>query len=109
MASIRVRPSFRLEFHRVLDYGLEEFGLITVKRFYDEYERIKERLSKHPLSSRREPLLKKFLRPYRSANIRKNWKIIYRYDEQDDRVIFIDLWDTRRHPRTLLQQFKRKL
>ncbi len=98
-----------MELDAVLDYGIKEFGSITVKRFYKEYNDVKERLSKHPLSSRREPVLKHFVRPYRSTIIRKNWKIIYRYDEQNDRVVFIDLWDMRRSTRTLLRQFKRKL
>lgn len=109
MASIKVLNLFQEELNAVLDYGLTEFGFISVKRFYAEYNDIKKRLAQHPLSSPKEPALKMFLRPYRSVIIRENWKIIYRYDEQNDRVIFIDLWDMRRHPRTLLQQFKRKL
>ena len=34
--------------------------------------------------SPREPLLKRFHRPYHSAIIKENWKIIYRYDEAND-------------------------
>lgn len=30
-------------------------------------------------------------RPYHSAIIKENWKIIYRYDEANDLVIFVDL------------------
>lgn len=109
MASIKVLHLFQKELDAVLDYGLQEFGMVAVKRFFKEYNDTRKRLAKHPLSSSREPALKNFLRPYRSTIIRNNWKIIYRYDEQNDRVIFIDLWDMRRHPRTLLRQFKRKL
>lgn len=109
MASIKVLKLFQKELDAVLDYGLQEFGLVSVKRFYQEYNDVRRRLAKYPLSSSKEPALKNFLRPYRSAIIRKNWKIIYRYDEQNDQVIFIDLWDMRKHPRTLVRQFKRKL
>ena len=41
--------------------------------------------------------------------IKENWKIIYRYDEANDLVIFVDLWDMRRSLRYLIRQFKRKI
>ena len=53
--------------------------------------------------------IKAILRPYRSAIIMKNWKIIYRYDAEYDRIILVDLWDMRRNPRYLIRQFRRKL
>lgn len=109
MAHIKPSKPFIEEFANVLAYALEEFGTTTVKHFETEYKKVRKRLIMFPLSSPREPILKKFLRPYRSAHIMKNWKIIYRYDEENDRVIFVDLWDMRRHPRTLIRQFKRKL
>ena len=82
MASIRLTLYFKKELKTVIDYGLIEFGKTTVKRFH---------------------------RPYHSAIIKENWKIIYRYDETNDLVIFVDLWDMRRSPRYLIRQFKRKL
>ncbi len=107
--SIRLTLYFKKELKTVIDYGLVEFGKTTVKRFHNEYKDIKHRLMLHPLSSPREPLLKRFHRPYHSAIIKENWKIIYRYDEANDLVIFVDLWDMRRSPRYLIRQFKRKL
>lgn len=109
MANIKLLDPFKDELRAMLRYSLVEFGATTVMRFNKELDRIQKRLMSHPLSSPKEPFLKSFLRPYRSAIIRENWKIIYRYDEQNDQVIFIDLWDMRKHPRTLLRQFKRKL
>ena len=82
MASIRLTLYFKNELKTVIDYGLVEFGKTTVKRFH---------------------------RPYHSAIIKENWKIIYRYDEANDLVIFVDLWDMRRSPRYMIRQFKRKL
>ena len=109
MAVIKLLDPFKDELRATLRYSLDEFGAISVLRFNKELDNIQKRLMNHPLSSPKEPLLKRFLRPYRSAIIRKNWKIIYRYDEEIDKVIFVDLWDMRKHPRTLLRQFKRIL
>ncbi|EKC64138.1 toxin-antitoxin system, toxin component, RelE family, partial [human gut metagenome] len=39
----------------------------------------------------------------------KNWKIIYRYDAEYDRIILVDLWNMRRNPKYLIRQFRRKL
>ena len=92
MAIIRLTLYFKKELKTVIDYGLVEFGKTTVKRFHKEYKDIKHRLMLHPLSSPREPMLKRFHRPYHSAIIKENWKIIYRYDEANDLVIFVDLY-----------------
>ena len=59
MASIKVQNLFQKELNAVLDYGLQEFGIISVKRFFKEYNEVRERLAKHPFSSSREPALKK--------------------------------------------------
>ena len=100
---------FKKELRDMVVYTLAEFGATSVKRFNKELDDIKHRLMLHPLSSPREPMLKRFHRPYHSAIIKENWKIIYRYDEANDLVIFVDLWDMRRSPRYLIRQFKRKL
>ena len=109
MAHIKLLDPFKKELRDMVVYTLAEFGATSVKRFNKELDDIKHRLMLHPLSSLREPLLKRFHRPYHSAIIKENWKIIYRYDETNDLVIFVDLWDMRRKPRYLIRQFKRKL
>lgn len=109
MASIKTSDKFETILKDTLEYGFLEFGATASIRFYKKYQVIQKRLSVHPLSSPKEPLLKKFQRSYRSAIIRKNWKIIYRYDKDYDRIVFIDLWDMRKNPKTLIRQFKRKL
>ena len=109
MAHIKLLDPFKKELRDMVVYTLAEFGATSVKRFNKELDDIKHRLILHPLSSPREPLLKRFHRPYHSAIIKENWKIIYRYDEANDLVIFVDLWDMRRSPRYLIRQFKRKL
>ncbi len=109
MAYIKPSKPFNQELEKVLAYAMFEFGVTTVKRFNQAYQRIRNRLAIHPCSSPKEPLLKSFLRPYRSAIIMKNWKIIYRYDAEYDRIILVDLWDMRRNPKYLIRQFRRKL
>lgn len=109
MAHIKLLDPFKKELRDMVVYTLAEFGATSVKRFNKELDDNKHRLMLHPLSSPREPMLKRFHRPYHSAIIKENWKIIYRYDEANDLVIFVDLWDMRRSPRYLIRQFKRKL
>ena len=81
MAHIKLLDPFKKELRDMVVYTLAEFGATSVKRFNKELDDIKHRLMLHPLSSPREPLLKRFHRPYHSAIIKENWKIIYRYDE----------------------------
>lgn len=108
MASIKVSKLFQATFEDVLNYGKIEFGTIAVKRFYQEYKDIRKRLEVHPLSSPREPLLQNYIRSYRSVILRNNWKIIYRYDKTYDRIFFVDLWDMRMNPKTLVKNFHRR-
>lgn len=108
MACIKTSEHFEIYLQDTLAYSHEEFGEVAAKRFYEEYQKIRKRLEKHPLSSPKEPLLKSFYQQYRSAIIRKNWKIIYRYDDERDRVTLLDLWDMRRNPRTLVREFRRR-
>lgn len=109
MAKIILRDSFLQIYKATTEYSYQNYGQLCAERFDDSLKRIIKRLSNHPLSSPREPLLKKFLRPYRSTIIMQNWKIIYRYNETYDTVIFVDLWDMRMHPKSIVRQFKRKL
>lgn len=74
MAYIKPSKPFNQELEKVLAYALFEFGVTTVKRFNQAYQSIRNRLAIHPYSSPKEPLLKSFLRSYRSAIIMKNWK-----------------------------------
>ncbi len=108
MAVIILRKNFSYKYQITTENSYEEFGKLCAKRFDDNLRRIADRLSRHPLSSPQEPLLKDVTPySYRSANIMKNWKIIYRYDEKNNKVFFVDLWDMRRNPKTLVRIFKR--
>lgn len=107
MAVIILRKNFSQKYKSTTENSYIEFGKLCAERFDDSLRRIIERLSKHPLSSPKEPWLKDIVHySYRSANIMKNWKIIYRYEEKTDTVYFVDLWDMRRNPKTLVRIFK---
>ena len=71
MAHIKLLDPFKKELRDMVVYTLAEFGATSVKRFNKELDDIKHRLMLHPLSSPREPLLKRFHRPYHSAIIRR--------------------------------------
>lgn len=108
MAVIILRKTFLYKYKITTEDSYNEFGKLCAERFDNNLRRIFDRLSKHPLSSPKEPWLKDVVpHSYRSANIMKNWKIIYRYDEATDKVFFVDLWDMRRNPKTLVRIFKR--
>ena len=70
MAHIKLLDPFKKELRDMVVYTLAEFGATSVKRFNKELDDIKHRLMLHPLSSPREPLLKRFHRPYHSASRR---------------------------------------
>lgn len=60
-------------------------------------------LSAHPLLGHREPLLTHIAGiTYRSILVHRNYKLIYRVEPEDseeaDRVLIIDVWDTRMNP-----------
>ena len=108
MAVIIFRKNFMYKYQVTTEYSYMEFGKLCAERFDSNLRRIVDRLSKHPLSSPKEPWLMDVApHTYRSANIMKNWKIIYRYDETTDKVFLIDLWDMRRNTKTLVRIFKR--
>lgn len=108
MAVIILRKNFMYKYQTITENSYQEFGKLCAERFDTNLRKIIDRLSKHPLSSPKEPWLKNVTPySYRSANIMKNWKIIYRYNEATDKVFFVDLWDMRRNPKTLVRIFKR--
>ena len=69
MAKVTLRNSFLQIYKETTDYSYQNFGRLCVQRFDESLQAIINRLCKHPLSSPREPLLKRFHRPYHSAII----------------------------------------
>jgi plasmid stabilization system protein ParE len=85
-----------------VEYARMEFGRSTAKRWQTERKQIEWRLELYPTSYPPEPLLRNMAKIYRSCHImRKRFKIIYSYDEVNDMVHVLDIWDTRMNPETL--------
>ena len=108
MVRIKFTRYAKLKYDSVLDYTYNEFGATTECEFEADFLKVSKRLSNHPESSPREPLLKNIARPYRSAIIMQNWKIIYRYDERANLIIIVGFWDMRMNPKTLVRYFKKR-
>ena len=86
--------------------GLLEFGQTVAKRTARIIEGIADDLSRWPTAGFPEPLLKGAPHLYRSRHINKRFKMVYRYDEQNDIVYIEDIWDTRRAPQNLMKRVK---
>ena len=86
--------------------GRLEFGLATAKKTARIIETIADDLSRWPTTGFPEPLLKGAPHFYRSRHINKRFKMIYRYDEENDIVYIEDIWDTKRSPENLTRRLK---
>ena len=76
------------------------YGSSILDNIFKTYSRL---LSAHPLLGHREPLLEHIAGfTYRSILVHRNYKLIYRVEPEDretaDRVLIIDVWDTRMNP-----------
>ena len=97
---IKSEDLFETEFRICVDYALAEFGRKTAQRWVDSLKYIKHHLELMPESYPFVPELQKW-RKYRGAIVMKNFKIIYFYNEEQDVLWLVDLWDMRQNPRKL--------
>ena len=81
--------------------GIVEFGVKTAENTAQIIEDIADDLSRWPTTGFPEPLLKGASHLYRARHINKRYKIIYRYDEENNTVYIEDIWDTKRSPENL--------
>lgn len=107
MVRIKVLPKAKAKIHEELVFAKSEYGTLAAKRWNEELDAFYKQVLVYPLSYARESFLSNFMLPYRSAIIRKNFKLIYRFDVKSDIVIVVDLWDMRKDPCNLLRQFNR--
>ena len=107
MALIVWKWEVRLRLRKQLEYAREEFGLLTARRWVEQLQLFEERVKEYPASYtpvrelKDEPIL------YRGCTIMKNFKIIYYYEEQTDKVFIVTLWDMRRNPLRLVKEFEK--
>ena len=88
-----------------LEYASIEFGRATVRRWKQEIVDFEENVRKYPNSYTPEQLLSNKPVRYRRRHLMKNrFKLIYYYEENEDTVHVVDIWDTRMNPETLKQR-----
>lgn len=84
-----------------------EFGVSTSKRWQEERKSIEWRLERYPTSYPPEELLSGRDIFYRRCSMmNKRFRLIYHYDEGNDTVHVMDIWDARSNPQTLIRRIK---
>ena len=73
----------------------------------EEIAAFEHRLELFPTSYSPEPLLKGKTVMYRGCQLmHRRFKLIYYYDESEDVVHIVDIWDTRMNPKALIRRIK---
>ena len=107
MAIVEWKPKTWLLYNGLLENARMEFGAKTARRWEDEFVHFYGRLKLHPTSYTPELLLRGKSRCYRGCLIMsRRFKIIYYYDESEDTVHIVDIWDTKMNPRALIRRIK---
>ena len=81
------------------DYILYSFGFVALRNYEDAVDAWVETLKASPLTGQIEPILQNMRKEYRYFVVEDLTKGIY-YVE-DDKIIIVDWWDTRRSVNTL--------
>ena len=107
MAQIVWRERAEQLFGAFVEYAGLEFGKTTAQRWQKERKAIEWRLERFPESYPLEELLVgRDIRYRRSHIMNRRFKIIYHYNEAEDTVHVIDIWDTKRNPSALIRRIK---
>ena len=109
MANVIWTKRAQTEKRKFLLKGLELFGPITADKMAHKMDEIADDMSRWPTAGFPEPLLRTFIPLFRARHINDRFKIIYWYDEPNDKVVIEDIWDTRRSPENLLRRMKNLL
>ena len=107
MAAIIWDKKAKLILDEYVENAFLEFGASTAQRWYTERLSIEWRLARQPESYPPEELLagRKIL--YRRCHLmNRRFKFIYYYDETEDAVHIVDIWDTKQNPKTLIKRIK---
>ena len=84
-----------------------EYGNSLVKRWQKERKSIEWRLVRYPVSYPIEEMLQERNILYRCCHLmNRRFKIIYYYNETEDTVRVVDIWDTRMDPKTLVKRIR---
>lgn len=101
----RERPSLLLE--QYIDNAIIEYGKSTALRWTEEIAAFEKRAKSWPTSYSPESLLRGKEILYRRCQImNRRFKLIYYYDEVENTVHIVDIWDTRMNPKALIRRIK---
>ena len=79
----------------------------TGRRWLKERLDIEWRLERYPVSYPPEELLQKEDALFRRCHLMNHrFKLIYFYDEVEDTVHIMDIWDTKANPKALIKRIK---
>lgn len=107
MATIIWEDTAKLQLAENIMYAMMEFGESTAKRWEVDVRAVEWRLERFPSSYPPEPFLHERQKLYRQCHVmHKRFKIIYHYDEANNVVRVMDIWDTRMSPETLIDRIK---
>lgn len=107
MAKIDWTPRFLRLLYRYIDNASIEYGESTAKKWAEEVAAFEHRLESYPISYSPESLLKEKVIQYRSCHVMsRRFKLIYYYDETEDIVHLVDIWDTKMNPKALIRRVK---
>ncbi|WP_455638498.1 type II toxin-antitoxin system RelE/ParE family toxin [Parabacteroides sp.] len=96
----------KIRLREVILYGVDNWGLKVANRFHENIILTEKRLAMNPGMGHPESLLANRPFIYRSILIQKNFKLVYRIDQEKNVILIVDLWDTRREPDLLAKRIK---
>ena len=106
MAKIKWHAKAKRVFRDYVANASIEFGKSTASRWFKERKNIEWCLQRYPTSYPPEAVLQEEPILYRQCHLmNRRFKIIYFYDENEDMVHVMDIWDTRMNPQFLARRF----
>lgn len=107
MAKIIWHNKAKQLFSEYVDNAIIEFGKSTGRRWLKERKDIVWRLERYPTSYSPECLLRDKETLFRSCHLmNRRFKIVYYYDEAEDTVHIMDIWDSKMNPKALVRRIK---
>jgi len=107
MAKVNWSPRFLQLLNDYIDNASIEYGRSTAVKWAEEIAIIEDRVKLYPTSYTPESLLAGKDVVYRRCHImNRRFKIIYYYDEMEDVVHLVDIWDTKMNPKSLIRRIK---
>ena len=98
---LRVKQEAKRRFKEILSEGKERFGARVANRLYQTYRHSIKLLEQNPYMGQVEPALLEEPECYRGLCIHEHYKLIYRIERNI--IYVVDVWDTRREPRQLVE------